>query len=161
MLMSKTFNFTVNSFYDGDRCRDQDDYQDHTITVHDEFTIDIKLDTTTNDVPEGVWTTIDNKLTTSTTTEAKEVQDWNIESYTTCTLCATIYGTTITMGTMGTTMISNTVIEFHTIEEEAVRTTKKGQSCITTIVLSTIQHVLPVPIEVLLNKKFDQIPCTT
>ena len=114
--MPKIFNFTVNDVDDCDRYRDQNDYQDHTNTIHDEFTTDIKLDT------------------------------------------AKIYGITITTGA---TMISDTVIEFHTIEEEAVRTTKKGQSCITTIVLSTIQHVLPVPIEVLLNKKFDQIPCTT
>ena len=41
MLMSKIFNFTVNDVDDGDRhydqyC-DQDDYQDHTITIDDKF----------------------------------------------------------------------------------------------------------------------------
>ena len=53
MLMTKIFDFTVNDVDDGDRhydryC-DQVDYQDHTITIDDEFdtTCTMIFDTTT------------------------------------------------------------------------------------------------------------------
>ena len=120
MLMPRIFNFTVNDVYDGDRYGDQDDYQDHAITVHDESTIDVQ---------EEVWTTIDDKFTTisvdNNTTRTMCITT-TVDDDTTRTMCATINDglyTTATIYRTNCTTTCTTTIDDIIIDAEPSTTT--------------------------------------